>query len=261
MALAMRAGAGGGSHVRARAAALLGATALLAAAPAGAEPRVVEIRWVQPDGAEPTGFSAHVGPAPGSYEQEIDLGPASADPDGVRRGELVLDDASAWAVALHAYNDVGASALSNEIVVAALACAPEACEDGEACTADDCDASGCIHDPLPDGTACSGSLGDGLCVAGVCEPLQCAADGDCDDGDACNGAEACSGGSCLAGDVPDCGAPTACATPACDPAQGCIAVLAPDGWACDDGNRRTSRDRCLAGVCVGTPKSGGKSRR
>ncbi len=251
---------GGRSGRRARAAVRLAVLALAAAGPAHADPRSVELRWLQPAGADPIGFAAHVGQAAGSYEQEIDLGPAPAGADGLRRAELVLDDAWSWAVALHAYNEAGASALSNEIVIAALACEPAACEDGEPCTADTCLADGCVHEPLPDGTECRGDLGDGLCLSGACEPFQCSADGDCDDGDLCNGAEACAGGACVEGAAPDCGAPTACAAPACDPALGCLQLALPDGSACNDGNRRTSGDRCVSGVCVGNPKGGGKRR-
>jgi len=47
-----------------------------------------------------------------------------------------------------------------------LAGTPPVVNDGNACTADACDATaGVVHTPLPDGTACSGH---GVCEAGVC---------------------------------------------------------------------------------------------
>ncbi len=104
-----------------------------------------------------------------------------------------------------------------------------ACDDGNPCTADACEAGVCQAEAVEDGTAC----GDGdVCEAGACVPpctpscegVACGDDGcggscgECDDGNPCT-ADACEAGVCQAEAVED---GTACL----------------DGWICE------------AGVCV-----------
>ncbi len=54
---------------------------------------------------------------------------------------------------------------------------------------------------------------------------ECAADADCDDGDACNGEERCEESACVAGLPPACEASDACHLASCDPASGCVESL------------------------------------
>jgi hypothetical protein len=213
--------------------------------------REVAFEWLSAD--DETGFILHLGAGPGAYEQRLDLGGVPADPDGICRSAVVLEDLSDYYAAMSAYNDAGESELSNEIYVAASACDVSACDDGNACTADDCTADGCSTTILSNGTPCGA---DGICTAGVCVVAQCWEAQDCDDGDPCNGTELCTGdGLCLAGEPLDCGQPTQCAVPMCDPDLGCTMLALPDGTACDDGDSRTRKDRCVAGTCQGTLKS------
>jgi len=227
-----------GRKLRNTAAALLAAAALGAPRAALAEDVAVKIRWIQPDGVEATGWVAHIGTRPGDYFQEIDLGQVEPNYVGRRRALLVLDSMTSYVVALSAYNAAGESPLSNEIVIeAAEVCEPQACDDGNPCTADLCEDNACASVALQNGTTCLDGDAFGACVAGACQPAACIAD-------------------------EDCFAATDCAEPACVGNFGCMAVLKPDGTRCDDGLAWTKKDRCDAGVCVGKKRKGlrGKQR-
>jgi hypothetical protein len=99
----------------------------------------------------------------------LDVGWVAPDADGVGSTAVMLDDA-AYLAAMTAYNQVGESPPSNQIRIAEV-CDPALCDDGNACTADSCDPSGCLQTPLPDGSACddgsAATQGD-RCVAGAC---------------------------------------------------------------------------------------------
>ncbi len=141
--------------------------------------------------------------------------------------------------------------------------APMACDDGVACTIDDCDEllDACIHDPrnslCDDGAWCNGVEAcdrDDGCVAGIppdcsdtvgCTADACDEQGDscehvphdeaCDDGAWCNGVEACDAESgCVPGTPPDCVDDVACTADACDEA-GDACSHDPNPAACDDG--------------------------
>jgi hypothetical protein len=212
--------------------------------------REVVLEWLASSDAR--GFFLHLGGSQGSYQERLDLGEIPPDPDGIHRAAVLLDDLSEYYAAMTAYNDVGESGLSNEIHVLASACDVTPCDDGNACTADDCDVSGCTNTVLSDGTPCGL---EGICTAGACVEAQCSDAQHCDDGDACNGTERCSGdGLCLAGPPLDCGQPTQCAEPICDPDRGCAMQPLPDGTSCDDGDPGTRKDRCRAGTCEGDVK-------
>ena len=223
-----------------------------------ASPRDYVLQWIPPSGTV-EGYRAHLGSAPSLYSQVIDLGVVPVDPDGIGRATLTLDSASDYYVSLTAYNGAGESPPSNEIVVAASACDAAACDDGQACTADDCGPAGCTHTNLPEGTFCTPTGSPyGMCFSGACQASQCTESTHCDDGNVCNGAEACSPlGVCTSGTPPSCGAPTQCSTPTCDPSYGgCRQVARADGTPCDDGRRLTTGDRCVNGTCVGTKLRG-----
>jgi len=231
-------------------------TGLLTLAPANlvAGSRDYVLEWLPPAGSV-DGYRVHLGGRPSLYDQILDLGLVAVDIDGIGRATLTLDSATDFYIALTAYNGVGESPLSNEVVVAASARDPLACDDAQECTADDCGANGCTHTALPDATFCSASAGSyGMCFAGVCQPAECTQASHCNDGNLCNGAESCSPlGVCGGGTPVTCGAPSQCAVPSCDPSSGgCRQNARPDGTLCNDGKRWTAGDQCVSGVCRGT---------
>ena len=239
---------------------LLVAAASLVAGESRSADRDVELRFLPPPGPV-TGYRAYLIDETMGVEHVMKLGFVAADPDGIARTFIVLDEATSYTVGMTAFNSAGESDLSNQIAIAAVMCNASVCEDGNVCTIDSCDASGCLQTLVADGTACDDGLVetvDDQCVGGVCAGivLACTDDFDCDDGDVCNGSEICDAGrDCLAGSPPDCGEPTQCAVPICDPLSGCLAVPRHDGTACDDGLGATIGDACLGGVCVGQPSS------
>lgn len=108
---------------------------------------------------------------------------------------------------------------------------PLACNDGNTCTADSCDAlSGCVY------AAMNGSS--------------------CDDDNMCTTMDACVGSTCTGGLAPSCDDGNACTNDSCNPANGC--QHANNSVSCDDGDGCTTNDRkCSGGVCSGTPKNCG----
>ncbi len=130
------------------------------------------------------------------------------------------------------------------------------CDDGDACTEDDCDPKdgACIHAPA--------KCDDGDdCTADSCSKQHCqhgpAADGiACDDGDGCTKGELCTAGACVAGATRDCGDDNPCTMDHCDPDTGeCGREEAGDGSLCDDDDACTAGDNCQAGVCAGVHKN------
>ncbi len=160
-----------------------------------------------------------------------------------------------------------------------VVCQIEQCDDGRACTTDDCDpAIGCGHLPLPNGTPCDDATvcngtercTDGFCRAGpppdcddgngctadACDALAgCthapAVGAPCDDGDACTVGDACTAAAVCGGAPRVCSDGEPCTADGCDPATGC--VFTPRTGACDDGRFCTVDDACVAGTCVGGP--------
>ena len=104
---------------------------------------------------------------------------------------------------------------------------PLACDDGNGCTVDSCDASsGCIH---------AGNVG---------QP--------CTDGNACTGPDACTlGGNCTGKPVP-CDDKNPCTLDTCNIGSGCL-PLALSAVDCDDGDSCTAPDACQSGTCKGKP--------
>ncbi|MGH7896185.1 MAG: thrombospondin type 3 repeat-containing protein, partial [Candidatus Binatia bacterium] len=124
----------------------------------------------------------------------------------------------------------------------ALAFGGASCDDGDPCTVDVCEASGCAHAPV----VCGG--GDACHEAGICNPETAACtnavkpDGTaCSDGNACTQGDACQAGACAAGTPVVCGAGDAChEAGVCNPETGaCTNAVKPDGTACSDGNACT----------------------
>ena len=104
------------------------------------------------------------------------------------------------------------------------ACVPAGCADGNRCTSDRCDETGCVHE---------------------------ANTNSCDDGDPCTTGDQCSGGACV-GMMPDCDDGNECTNDFCDPSRGgCDNARARDGTTCRDGLYCTIGDACQDGVCTG----------
>jgi hypothetical protein len=102
------------------------------------------------------------------------------------------------------------------------ACVAAGCDDGNECTADRCEAAGCVNEPRT-GASCS-------------------------DGNACTTGDACGGdGVCRGGAARSCDDGNVCTDDVCDPARGCANT--PNARSCDDGDPCTVGDRCAAGRC------------
>jgi len=117
--------------------------------------------------------------------------------------------------------------------------ASQCTDDENACTAASCVDNACGQSNLADGTMCDfQSVGDGVCMGGVCEAApECVSPGDCDDGNECTAGD-CVGGTCEF--VPTDGAScevTAGVPGTCDNAGACIGLC--DGVDC------TSSDQCV----------------
>jgi len=125
------------------------------------------------------------------------------------------------------------------------------CDDGNACTNDDCNlASGtCINDPVEDGTACDG--GTGACSSGQCIEIDLCQEVDCDDGNECTD-DACNpvDGSCGNTAVDD---GTACNGGVGECVEGnCVDIDLCDGVDCSSGNDCVEDGTCepSTGMCV-----------
>ncbi len=126
---------------------------------------------------------------------------------------------------------------------------PITCDDANPCTVDSCDVfEGCVYDPssqCDDGDPCTedACLVDGSCVN---TPF----DGPCEDGDLCTTGEQCAEGTCAGGEPVVCDDDNACTVDSCDPAKGCLHLF--DDGGCDDGLECTTSDFCASGVCLGS---------
>jgi len=74
----------------------------------------------------------------------------------------------------------------------------------------------------------------------------------CDDGNACTDQDACRGGRCRGSPVQCPEDERSCTGRVCDPSRGCV-DYPRTGKSCDDGDLCTVEDRCILGVCRGTP--------
>ena len=156
------------------------------------------------------------------------------------------------------------------------ACLPgavTACDDGNPCTNDGCDAkSGCTFAinalPCSDGDSCT--LGDGCkggvcattaklpcsdgnpCTTDSCEPINgCKFQNNtlgCSDNNTCTENDACVDGTCLPGTAKACDDGNPCTADACDAKKGCTAVA--NVLPCQDNNLCTDGDQCKDGACV-----------
>ena len=118
---------------------------------------------------------------------------------------------------------------------------PLDCDDGDACTVDQCRPDGCAHDAIDcdDHDPCTADACDhttGCTHTAI--PGCCTSDAACER-DACVQAARCTGGTCGDGVAVDCDDGNACTADSCDASLGC--VHAP--IACNDGDPCT-RDAC-----------------
>ncbi|MFQ5413748.1 MAG: hypothetical protein ACE5E6_04740 [Phycisphaerae bacterium] len=149
----------------------------------------------------------------------------------------------------------------NPVGVAQCTTNPE-CDDGNACTTDQCVSGTCTNTPVTAGTTCGSgptacSAQDTCNATGQCLPNDMPDGTSCPgDGNACT-ADVCGSGICTHPNEPPgtfCGAgPTDCsAQDTCDAVGQCQPNDLPDGPAppglCDDGNDCT-QNTCLAGAC------------
>lgn len=147
------------------------------------------------------------------------------------------------------------------------ACTTDAqCDDGVACTADTCTASGCQH--APDDTRCDDHDPCTLdtCNAAMgCVPVP-ASGASCDDGVWCNGFDTCSSGTCSVHTGDPCAAPTTCDEAGqrcmgCATSADCPARMVGPAGACEwSGTCQESTVEhhtvrvfaCMASACVPT---------
>jgi len=162
-----------------------------------------------------------------------------------------------------------------------LSGAPKDCDDDNACTADSCDpATGCVQTPqsgtpCDDGNPCTlaDSCKNGVCSSGSIDSCDdknpCTQDGcntnsgcthtpqpgkACNDGDACTTGDICVNDKC-AGSPLTCTDNNVCTDDLCDPTKGCVYPPVSDlqPKSCDDGNKCTAGDICVAGKCQSGP--------
>jgi hypothetical protein len=213
---------------------------LFAAAPAQAQLRSYNLRFVPPADARVVGFHVYVSANSMSYadwRDNVNFIPP-VDQSGAASYSLTgLESADDVYISMKSYDATGMeSGFSNEIVLAAVqACLTAGCNDNNPCTRDTCGASGCTFDPAPmRGTTCDDgnatTFNDVCTASGTCAGTQgqCNADTDCPAStNVCAGPQVCSNHMCVSG------APR------------------PDGTTCSDGNASTRYDICESGVCHG----------
>ncbi len=108
--------------------------------------------------------------------------------------------------------------------------APIACDDGNACTTDSCNALfGCVHTPAP---PCPG---DGACMVGTCDPQLGCGMVPADDGTACGPIQTCTTAQvCVSGQ--------------------CTLRDPPDGYVCAPATPCQEQGVCMGTNCVQPPK-------
>lgn len=213
---------------------------LMVAAPAQAQLRSHELRFVPPGDARVVGFHVYVSSSSMSFadwRDDVNFVPP-VDTSGAASYALTgLEAFDDVYIAMKSYDEAGQeSVLSNQIVLAGVPqCTASGCNDANPCTRDTCTASGCSFDPAPLlGTTCNdgnASTFDDVCGAsGTCAGTmgQCNVDADCPaSSNACAGPRICSNHACVDG------SPRA------------------DGTTCSDGSASTRYDVCEAGTCRG----------
>ena len=131
------------------------------------------------------------------------------------------------------------------------------CDDGNRCTTVDACRAGVCTGSAPVTCVPSDGCHDAACnpATGLCVLTAKAEGAPCDDGNRCTTGETCRTGACVGGIPVVCAPLDQCHRAGeCDPATGqCSQPAAAEGAPCDDANRCTRQDACLAGACVGDP--------
>ncbi len=122
-----------------------------------------------------------------------------------------------------------------------------ACDDGNACTANDA-----CNDGQCKGTSSVDCDDGNICTKDACDLATGCTHTDanglaCDDGQKCSALDQCSNGKCL-GVVAQCADDNLCTDDTCLDGQGCVHL--PSAATCDDGNPCTANDACKAGNCA-----------
>ncbi|HEX2875109.1 MAG TPA: hypothetical protein VHP33_27850 [Polyangiaceae bacterium] len=129
------------------------------------------------------------------------------------------------------------------------------CNDGNKCTqSDSCKTGVCVGASPVTCTASDQCHSAGTCdsATGVCtDPIRT---GSCDDGNKCTLTDTCQSGVCKGANPVVCSAIDDCHdVGVCDSKTGvCTNPNLVDGSPCDDGNKCTQSDGCVAGKCTGT---------
>ncbi len=239
------------------------AACLLLASPALAQTtREYQLRWRVPPEPDVASYRVFLGNAPRSYGTPLNIAQAAPDATGVASTLLTgLDTARNYYVAMTALDAAGnESGISNEILVAAVACTLAQCNDNNSCTTDSCAASGCVRTNVSDGTGCNdqnASTFFDACRAGVCvgQMPQCTSNAQCPDQDSnvCTGGRVCTNFECVATAPLTCPNPAnACQAASCNALTGCGTSNLANGTTCNDGNAGTVSDICTNGSCAGT---------
>jgi hypothetical protein len=127
-------------------------------------------------------------------------------------------------------------------------CDPPSCDDGNACTADQCIAGSCKHTAI-DVSKCD----DGnVCTTDDCDPSSgCVSTPNtapCDDHNVCTTDDVCKAGACTGGSPNPCDDGEVCTTDSCDAEVGC--AHAANALPCSDGDFCTTNDVCALGMCA-----------
>ncbi len=128
------------------------------------------------------------------------------------------------------------------------------CDDGNPCTQELCNAMGCAHSAIADGTPCD----DGnVCTDNdLCKSAACGGSAkDCNDNNACTIDNCEAGKGCVYPTACDDGNP--CTIDSCQSGKCAVTPLA-DNTGCDDQNPCTKGDQCSGQKCQGTPIPGCK---
>jgi len=149
------------------------------------------------------------------------------------------------------------------------------CDVAEYCTGSNAVCPDDSHQP--DGTSCADSdlcdgeetCREGNCVSGtalncddenICTDDSCNPqsgcqhvnnNSSCNDGDACTTSDTCSNGICVGSSPMNCDDNNICTTDNCNPETGCVHTN--NTLDCDDEDPNTENDKCVDGICVGTP--------
>jgi hypothetical protein len=271
----------------------LGLAALLPAGATRAQLRTIDLAFRPPADTRVVGFHVYIGSSSlgyADYRDDVNFIPP-LDGSGVAHYALAgLEQFSDVYVALKSYDAQGAeSPFSNEIVLPAQPqCLVTGCNDGNPCTADTCNSTGCVFDPAPrrgsscdDGNAltfndvcqadgsCGGTpgqcnadadcgapadlcAGPKICVAHMCQPevTPLPDDSICNDGKASTAYDVCRSGACRGF---ACGSDSQCSDgAACNGAERCVnnACVAGTPMVCDDGDQCNGTETCVGSACV-----------